>query len=648
MEIVLAYILKSSGILLLLIGAYWCFLRNDTFFQTNRWFLLLGIPLALLLPFVQFTKVKTVTLTYTEPQLYTTTTEVLTADNTGFNWFILLGILYALGVLYFSVRFTVQLVQIGKLKKNCQLSREDVFKLYTSKTPIAPFSFFKNIFYSPHAYSTEELKNIITHEKAHAKQNHSWDLMALQLCCMVFWFNPLLWIYKRMVQQNLEYAADAYAICQTENLKNYQYLMLKHSTGYTAGALTNPFFNSLIKNRIQMLHQKSSTKRSQLKVLLIMPLIAIFLMAFNVKTKTVYNYEQTPKTAINDTIQEVKIENITITIDKYSSDDVLQKDAKFLAEKGISLKYKGIKRNSNGEITSLKVTYDNGKGSKGVYQQANSANTIAPFKIVISFGSDNSANIVVLQEDNTQNEEVGYQQNRSIYNTDTNEKLIEIITTKGVEKIIVDGKEVSRDELSKIGKLEEKFINTIEVTESLDHDTEINEVKVEEANGDYKKITYLKQNSSPTNKIYLVSESKESQVSDKTMFNGLEQIGEHNDIRVRKQEINNGNDVIIIKETVTGETVDIMDAATSKQEGLHISNNGNTITLIGPEENNAQQEKEQPLYYIDGKKANKEEMAKLSPKNIESVNVIKGKKAIEKYGEKAKNGVIEIFTKKKN
>ena len=132
------------------------------------------------------------------------------------------------------------------------------------------------------------------------------------------------------------------------------------------------------------------------------------------------------------------------------------------------------------------------------------------------------------------------------------------------------------------------------------------------------------------------------------MFNGLEQIGEHNDIRVRKQEINNGNDVIIIKETVTGETVDIMDAATSKQEGLHISNNGNTITLIGPEENNAQQEKEQPLYYIDGKKANKEEMAKLSPKNIESVNVIKGKKAIEKYGEKAKNGVIEIFTKKKN
>ncbi len=36
----------------------------------------------------------------------------------------------------------------------------------------------------------------------------------------------------------------------------------------------------------------------------------------------------------------------------------------------------------------------------------------------------------------------------------------------------------------------------------------------------------------------------------------------------------------------------------------------------------------------------------LKPDNVESINVLKGKTAIEKYGEKGKNGVIEIYLKK--
>ena len=36
----------------------------------------------------------------------------------------------------------------------------------------------------------------------------------------------------------------------------------------------------------------------------------------------------------------------------------------------------------------------------------------------------------------------------------------------------------------------------------------------------------------------------------------------------------------------------------------------------------------------------------LSPKDIATVNVYKGDKAIEKYGKKAKDGVVEITTKK--
>ncbi|MEM6346662.1 MAG: carboxypeptidase-like regulatory domain-containing protein [Bacteroidota bacterium] len=54
-----------------------------------------------------------------------------------------------------------------------------------------------------------------------------------------------------------------------------------------------------------------------------------------------------------------------------------------------------------------------------------------------------------------------------------------------------------------------------------------------------------------------------------------------------------------------------------------------------------------PLIILDGKEVTKGfKMDTMSPDDIESVNVIKGEKAIEQYGEKGRNGVVEITTKK--
>lgn len=52
-----------------------------------------------------------------------------------------------------------------------------------------------------------------------------------------------------------------------------------------------------------------------------------------------------------------------------------------------------------------------------------------------------------------------------------------------------------------------------------------------------------------------------------------------------------------------------------------------------------------PLYILDGKEISKEVMEKINQNAIESMNVLKGKKATKKYGKKGKNGVIEITTK---
>jgi hypothetical protein len=56
--------------------------------------------------------------------------------------------------------------------------------------------------------------------------------------------------------------------------------------------------------------------------------------------------------------------------------------------------------------------------------------------------------------------------------------------------------------------------------------------------------------------------------------------------------------------------------------------------------------KEKPLIVIDGVITSEINLNDLNPNNIQSMNVLKGEKAKEKYAEKGANGVIEITTKK--
>ena len=54
-----------------------------------------------------------------------------------------------------------------------------------------------------------------------------------------------------------------------------------------------------------------------------------------------------------------------------------------------------------------------------------------------------------------------------------------------------------------------------------------------------------------------------------------------------------------------------------------------------------------PLYIVEGKETTEEMIRDLSPDDVDSITVLKDENAIEKYGEKAKGGVIEIYLKKK-
>ena len=57
METLFIFIAKSSGLLALFYLAYYFLLRKETFFNSNRWFLLAGLITSVVLPLLVYTKV---------------------------------------------------------------------------------------------------------------------------------------------------------------------------------------------------------------------------------------------------------------------------------------------------------------------------------------------------------------------------------------------------------------------------------------------------------------------------------------------------------------------------------------------------------------------------------------------------------------
>ena len=107
---------------------------------------------------------------------------------------------------------------------------------------MSPFSFFNWIVYNPAQFSSIELEQIITHEKVHANQKHSLDILLTHISTIVLWFNPFIWFFSNVLKQNLEFIADKETPKQTSSKKSYQYTLLKTSMPSHQLALSNSFY----------------------------------------------------------------------------------------------------------------------------------------------------------------------------------------------------------------------------------------------------------------------------------------------------------------------------------------------------------------------------------------------------------------------
>lgn len=254
----LMYLLESSCCWIILYSCYALLLSNEKTFAYNRAYLLLSLVLGLITPLLSFeNQVATIFLApinLSDLATPTLTTWATTTANS--SYFFVIGGLYGLGLVFFGGRFVRGLYKIKAIYNNGQVERRPHYQLVIMKEHYPPFSFAHCLFIpSTLVQDSNNYDCIIAHEAAHIQQAHTIDVLLVELLQLIFWFNPILILYKMALRDQHEYLADQAVLHQT-SVHQYGHLLLDQSVS-TLLPLVHPFFHSSLKKRIIMMTKNS-------------------------------------------------------------------------------------------------------------------------------------------------------------------------------------------------------------------------------------------------------------------------------------------------------------------------------------------------------------------------------------------------------
>ena len=362
MEELATYLLKSAAVLAVFVLIYHFLLRRLTFFQANRFFLLFGLVASIIFPLIEITQtvyvsapapVETIPATLYTPTAYVLEQkpEAIPVQETGFDFTTLLYCLYVAIGLFFLGKIAIELTSLARLIRSGEKVRIEQFFLVSLSRKLTPFSFFHYICHSKNEKKTPEFDLIIDHEKVHARQWHSLDVIISNLYRAVFWFNPLAWWVKNQITENLEFIADAEAKAANSSSISYERTLLSVLASQPQPALANNFFTPSIKKRIVMLQKETSARWHAYKYALILPVIVVFLYSFNVVEKIEYIKEKSEPVSIANSPAESIIEvYASMTQDSLNRiKDQISNDFNY------SIAFEEVLRNDSGLITQINV-----------------------------------------------------------------------------------------------------------------------------------------------------------------------------------------------------------------------------------------------------------------------------------------------------
>lgn len=606
----LLFIVKVNMLLSIVYLFYIAVLRKETFVKSNRQYFLIGIISSFLLPLITVTKtvyVEQQTVDLSNLTGFIENEELITEPISFWSQFTVEKQLFTVYLVITAVFLAWFITKSYRLCAHIRkLNRSSLGNnvLVDDKTNEA-YSFWKWVVLPRNYEAIDRLDVVLEHEYIHVKQKHSIDILLIELVKTIFWFNPLLILLQKAINLNLEYIVDQ-EVSKRVDIYDYQMTLVQFEYNKIQPmTMVNSFSTSDLKKRVLMLNTQKSTIMKKLKFVMITPVVAgfFFFFQFSVKAKVL---EKSSIDILESTFEESKNEELL------KSYDIEEK--RYNATKSVN--------NTEGQLQSKQ-------------EEKN--------------GTIEEVETIKLKADQVKDEAERIRRDLEVRHTELSEmKKGRIAENK---KIIEERK---REEINERQAKENEKLSTLVEERRAQIEQRKKEVSAEiKARNERLEKDSAKRRAENEDRLKNVKGKKgklQEQELDNTIFF-------HEGKTYTKDEFYalnlNPTDIKAIsfykKEDATakfGTPSDkkVLEVSTNKSlSEMKKDGELSKFTVVASKQSKSDFE---GIILVDGVKTNKEEMNEINSDRIESVSVLKGEKAIGKYGDLGAKGVIEIVLKK--
>jgi len=438
----LYHILISSGGLAIAFLLYYFLFRNTNDFKQVRLFLIASVLLALLLPlhdfkmnWMEFFSVqKQPVKILWQPYAYTSTPEVSMNSENEILWADYFLTVYYMVTTVLLLRLILQTFVLLSVYTISEKRKRKEYILVINNRFQSHFTFFRWVFVHEDHIEDENITTILAHERIHAQQLHSLDLMFTEIAAALMWFNPLVWRLRNTVQLIHEYLADEGALSTGIDRFAYQALLINQVAEERFIRLSSNFNHSLIKKRMIMMTKSKNSRNAKLRNLVLLPLAILLFVAVAGLNSALGQEEKKEKEEKETKIIKKKVK--VIHLDDDEDENV------FIVKKG----------GKNSKTIELLVDGDDTLRVKKSYSYS------------ITTNGDDTENEFVWIKDSSKGKHIKIEVSDTDHDIhiDTDKSFIEI-SDEDLENtlLIIDGKE--QKDTSKINKLDPEEIETMEV-----------------------------------------------------------------------------------------------------------------------------------------------------------------------------------------
>ncbi len=640
--------LKSGSIISISVLLYVAFLARDSFFQRNRIWLLSTLIVPWLMPLVAMPVWLKSVLFNADQQAESSimmydvpVTEVAhTTVEASFNWEMLGTVLYTLVSLFFLIRLLWGYLGIWRLKRTAKVTSYKGHKLVLlTEGGINPFSFFRTIFMPAHLEREKYGRMILEHERNHCAQLHSIDISLAEWLLIVQWWNPFVWWLRKLIAQNHEYCVDNAMVQQTQEPQAYQYSLLNLIQSNRRVQLVNNFNQSLTKKRIVMMNKKHTNRLvGWTKNFLLIPILGVALLAFTdpYKTKDIVSADVDSKVENTNDLRNFIARSIKYPLEARDAGVEMTVSANFNVDK--NGKVTNVKVGSNSTAVQLdKVVVVAYAGETGKAKQSNDVPKAAKEAL------ENEVIRVV--------EKLPVIKDKALIAKKVQMDFEFMLQNRGDEVqansvapslYVVDGEEVSEGLVERIDVEDITQVNVLKDQAAVDKYGERAKDGVVEVSTVLQTKDGLLDAIANDEPMTFKLESGEMPGKEPLFIvDGIKAEGrEVNPESIQSVSVLKGQTAVDVYGEEAKDGVILVRTKASVRDLPDNTGKAEVVRIKGKEKG------EMPLYIVDGEELDGS-IKDIRSKDIESVHVLKGEQAIDKFGEEGKNGAIMIETKKK-